>query len=488
MTKDDPEQRRLIDVICRPKNIALATSLKPNSLGMNISKGLVRRVFEYVDSQVRSWIIPLHLINNKGGKVEINGEMHPVHENLQSVFDSGVDNIEIMIITISSKYVIDILRQIPKNKVRAVIISSGGFGEKDEEGERAEEVVKALANERGFEILGINTLGVFTHAWNSSFTDPAAGSEISLPGKAVVFVQSGGMSEETYNFLSKFAAVKFVLGTGSTPEDTFVRLIRELIDDPETTCVGFYLEFMPGRDSYLAIKDLAKKKPVVVYFAKTNQLTTRIAKSHTGKLASSFELMRGALRQSKGAMMCTTQREFFNRIAALTILPNFPRTKCCIITITGGAGIAAASQLDPARKELPLFPESLQESLKKYTVDVASVQNPIDMTGSVTDAQFKGTLKELYNFIKDQHEKGEDLLFNTILVIPFKTVPLLDDADHVQVIISYAHRFADLGVSMVACDVGARYTEAEVKNLAQNSVFRIVFPDDIRFLLTTYRD
>ncbi|MHA1681731.1 MAG: hypothetical protein ACTSUE_12040 [Promethearchaeota archaeon] len=485
--KGGPE-RKLIDVICRPKSIAISTSLKKHSLGMNICKGLVRRIFEYVGGQVRSWFIPLYVMNPRGGEVEINGDMYTVYKNLQDVFNAGINTIEILIITISSNYVLDILRQIPRGKVKAVIISSGGFSEKDEEGRVAEEIAKDIAEDRGFELLGINTLGVFTHSWNSSFTDPPSGNEISLPGKSVVLVQSGGMSEETYNFLSTFAAVKFVLGTGSTPEKTFVRLIRELIDDSETTCVGFYLEFMPGRESYLAIKDLASKKPVVVYFAKTNLLTTRIAKSHTGKLASSFDVLRGALRQSKGVMLCTTQREFFNRIAALTILPPHPRTRCCIITITGGAGIAAASQLNPENRELPVFPPELQEELKKHTVEVASVQNPIDMTGSVTDEGFKGTLKALYHFIKKQADAGDELLFNTILIIPFRTVPLLDESDHIQIMISYARRFAEAGVSMVACDVGARYTDAEIKNLAQNSVFRLKFPDDIRFVMTTYKE
>ena len=133
----------------------------------------------------------LHVMNPKGGEVEINGDMQHVYTNLGEVFSSDVDSIEILIITISSNYVLDILRQIPKGKVRAVIISSGGFGEKDEEGKRAEEIAKEIADDRGFEILGINTLGVFTHAWNSSFTDPPTGNEISLPGKSVVFVQSG---------------------------------------------------------------------------------------------------------------------------------------------------------------------------------------------------------------------------------------------------------------------------------------------------------
>ncbi|MHA1793356.1 MAG: CoA-binding protein [Promethearchaeota archaeon] len=477
-------KRRLIDMICRPRSIAIATSLKKSSLGMNICKGLVRRIFEYVNGQVRSWFIPLYVVNKNGGEIEINGETHEVFKSIKDVFKSGVDTLEILIITINSKFVMDVLEQIPKGKVKAVIISSGGFGEKDEEGKEAEERVKQIANEKEFDILGINTLGVFTHAWNSSFTNPPTGNEITLPGKAVVFVQSGGMSEETYNFLSTFAAVKFVLGTGSTPEKTFVKLIKELKDDDETTCVGFYLEFMPGRDSYLSIKELARKKPVVVYFAKTNPLTTRIAKSHTGKLASSFDILRGALKQSKGTMLCTTQREFFNRIAALTILPKTPRTRCCIITITGGAGIAAASQLNPEKKELPIFPSELQESLKKFTVEVASVQNPIDMTGSVTDEQFKGVLKTLYKFIQEQRENNEKLLFNTILIIPFKTVPLLDETEHVQVMISFARRFSELGVSLIACDVGARYTSDEIKTLAQNSVFRIKFPDDIRFVLT----
>jgi acyl-CoA synthetase (NDP forming) len=345
MTGSDGK-RRLIDIICRPKNITMVTSLKKNSLGMNICKGLVKRIFEYDGGQLKSWLIPLSVINNKGGEVEINGEPYKVYQDLTALFDSGLDSIELLIITVSSRFIIDILKQIPKGKVKAVIISSGGFSEKGEEGERVEEVVKQLSIDREFEILGINTLGIYTPAWNSSFTEPEKGNEITMPGKAVVFVQSGGLSEETFNFLNDSgASVKFVLGTGSTPERTFVRLINELSEDTETKCVGFYLEFMPGRDSYMAIKELAKNKPVIIYFSKTNPLTTRIAKSHTGKLASSFEILKGAVNQAKGAVLCTSQREFFSRIAALTVLPNSPRTKVCIITITGGAGVAAASQL-----------------------------------------------------------------------------------------------------------------------------------------------
>ncbi|MHA1370095.1 MAG: hypothetical protein ACTSRA_10320 [Promethearchaeota archaeon] len=484
----EKKERRLIDIICKPESIAIVTSLKSNSLGMNICKGLVRRIFEYYNGTVRSWFIPLYILNRAGGEIEINGEVYKVYRDLNEIFDDGVDVIEILIITVGSKYVLDILKQIPRSKVRSVIISSGGFAEKDEIGRETEELVKQLAFERDFDILGINTLGVFTHAWNSSFTDPNPGNEIVLPGKAVVFVQSGGMSEETYNFLSSFAAVKFVLGTGSTPERTFEKLIRELINDDETKCVGFYLEFMPGRDAYLAIRELAKKKPVVVYSAKTNRFTKRIAKSHTGKLASSFEILKGGIKQAKGAMLCTSQREFFYRIAAQTILPNYSREKVCIITITGGAGIAAASQLDPEKLELPLFPLDLQAELSKHMVEVASCQNPIDMTGSVTTEQFKNTLKTLYKYIEKQKANGELLLLDTLLVIPFKSVPLLDESDHKQILIAYARRFIELGVSTVVCDVGARYTPAEIKEYAQNSVFYIPFPDEIRVVLSNYME
>ena len=278
-----------------------------------------------------------------------------------------------------------------------------------------------------------------------------------------------------------------MLGTGSTPERTFVHILNELIDDDDTKCVGFYLEFMPGREAYLAMRELAEKKPIVVYFAKTNPFTERIAKSHTGKLASSFEILKGSLRQSEYALLCTTQREFFSTIAAITVLPAAPRTKCGIITITGGAGIAAASQLNARKAQLPIFPKDLQAALSKHTVEVASVQNPIDLTGSVTDEQFKNVLKTLYKHLHTQYKEGKTLLFDTLLVIPFKTVPLLSD-DHVQVYINYARKLKEIGVSSIICDVGARYTPTELKKFAKNGIFHITFPDDIRVALSDQND
>ncbi len=63
-----------------------------------------------------------------------------------------------------------------------------------------------------------------------------------------------------------------------------------------------------------------------------------------------------------------------------------------MLTDSGGMGIQAVDALDMRGLQVPELSESLQEILRKQLPPLAVTRNPIDLTGSATDAMYKFVL------------------------------------------------------------------------------------------------
>ena len=96
------------------------------------------------------------------------GEIYPVNPSYREIWGLTVypsikevpQRIDLVLIITGSKSVPGILRECIQKGVRAAIVVSDGFAERDEEGRRLQEEIVAIAGQGDLRIIGPNTAGV----------------------------------------------------------------------------------------------------------------------------------------------------------------------------------------------------------------------------------------------------------------------------------------------------------------------------------------
>ncbi len=140
------------------------------------------------------------------------------------------------------------------------------------------------------------------------------------------------------------------------------------------------------------MKEVSSVKPIVVYKAGRTKAATGAVKSHTAALAGNYEIYRAMLRQAN-VIEADNLTDAFDMAKALATQP-LPRggNRVLVITDSGGMGIQSVDALDMRGLQVPELSESLQEILRKQLPPLAVTRNPIDLTGSATDAMYKFVL------------------------------------------------------------------------------------------------
>src|SRR4029077_3969295 len=139
-----------------------------------------------------------------------------------------------------------------------------------------------------------------------------------------------------------------------------------------------------GRALYARLRDVARRKPVVLVKGGTTSGGERAAASHTGSLASDERVFAGMCRQA-GITRATTIEEAFEAAATFATqpLPAGPRT--AVVTTAGGWGVVTADAI--ARDgdlELATLPADLLAAIDEHLPPRWSRNNPIDLAGGET--------------------------------------------------------------------------------------------------------
>jgi len=290
-------------------------------------------------------ILMKRAVLSKGEIIPIN----PSHTELfgkkcyKSVMDFK-DSIDLAVIAIPSQYVASSLEECGKRGIKNVIIITAGFSEigKVEE----ENKIREIANKYGIRFIGPNCFGIFSSELNLDLT-----FSWSIPKKgSIVFIsQSGAL----WSYMSdKFKHTGFAgfAGLGNQGDLEFSDFIEYFSNDKNTKSIVLYVEkFKDGRRFIEVCKNcISHGKKIYAVKAGKSEEGSKAAFSHTGSLATDYEIYRGAFKQAgvnlcsslEEAMQLASGKEFdINKKAKLNI------KDVEIITNAGGAGALASDYL-----------------------------------------------------------------------------------------------------------------------------------------------
>jgi acyl-CoA synthetase (NDP forming)/GNAT superfamily N-acetyltransferase len=175
------------------------------------------------------------------------------------------DDVDLAVVAVPAAAVADVVGQCARKRVRALVVVSAGFGERDPAGREAERALVAAARANGMRVVGPNCLGVINSApavrLNASLAPvaPAAGS-------VGFFCQSGALGIATLAAATERGlGLSTFVSAGNRADVSGNDLLQYWARDPATDVVLLWLESFgnPRKFARLA-RQLARRKPVAV--------------------------------------------------------------------------------------------------------------------------------------------------------------------------------------------------------------------------------
>ncbi|MFW9953112.1 MAG: acetate--CoA ligase alpha subunit [Candidatus Thorarchaeota archaeon] len=358
-----------IDVLFTPKSIAvIGASSTKGKLGNDVIRNLI-------DSGYEGRIYP---VNPKGG--EILGK-----KVFKSVADiSGA--IDVAVIVIPAKYVLEAVVDCGKKGVRALVIITAGFKEVGHEGQSLEQKIIELAEKYNMVVQGPNCLGIInTHApYNASFSS-------GTPSKGTIAFasQSGALMTGIldWSLMEKIGFSKFV-SLGNKAQLDEADFIEAFGRDPDSTFILLYIESVVDGPKFMkACRNVVQHKPIFVVKSGVSAAGARAASSHTGSLAGSDMAYDVAFRQS-GVSRAKSMAALFDVANVFDDMHLPAGNRVAIVTNAGGPGIITTDACEANGLQVATLSPATAEHLRMNLPPAASVYNPIDALGTASPEDY----------------------------------------------------------------------------------------------------
>jgi acyl-CoA synthetase (NDP forming)/L-amino acid N-acyltransferase YncA len=320
------------------------------------------------------------------------GRVFPVNPNADRICDllaypsvaALPERVDLAVVAVPAAGVRGVVEDCCKAGVRAVVITSAGFGEAGEGGRNAQRELVTLARRHGTRLVGPNCLGVLSTApdvrLNASFAPSTPGA-----GGLSLASQSGavGIAVLDHATRSGLGIADFV-SLGNKADVSGNDLLLHWWRAPRTKVIGLYLESFgnPARFARIA-RRVGQDKPVLVVKGGRSDGGARAGASHTAAAATPDTVLQALFAQS-GVLRLDTLPDLLDVSRVLADQPLPGGRRLAILGNAGGAGILGADAAEAAGLSVPALTDATRGSLTALAPGIAA-SNPVDL-GAGADA------------------------------------------------------------------------------------------------------
>jgi len=338
----------------------------------------------------------------KGG---YRGKIFPINPAYREVHGLKVypslkdvpQKVDLAMVMINARSVAGMVRECARKGIRAMIVVSDGFAERDEEGARLQKELLDVAGEEGVRIIGPNTAGVVNTANGFNPCAYEAGYYRIRKGPIAIGAQTGMTNPQAFAYPDLHFGVSKICDFGNKCDVDECDLLEYLAQDPDTGVISMYLESIrDGRRLMKIAKGVTKTKPVLVFKSGRTKEGARASASHTGAMAVDDKIFDGLCRQS-GILRLEEFKDIFEipKMFASQALPKGGRLG--IVTLTGGVGVVIIDEgakygvsLTTLSGETRQALDGIYQGLGSMPVDIgpmmAAVKNPFEIYPKVVEA------------------------------------------------------------------------------------------------------
>ena len=275
-------------------------------------------------------------INPVGGVV-FGLQVHPSIKEVRS-------KIDLALIMINARAVPQVLRECAENGIKAVIVVSDGFAERDQAGALLQKEIVQIARQWGIRIIGPNTAGIVNTSNGLNPCPYEAGYYKLRQGAVAICSQTGMSNPQAFPYPDLGFGVSKICDFGNKCDLDESDMLEYLERDPTTKVISMYLESIQDGRKFLDIsRRVTSQKPVLILKSGRSKQGARASASHTGSMAMDDKIFEAACAQA-GVLRLKELNELFQlpKIFAAQPLPNGNRLG--IVSYTGGVGVLATDE------------------------------------------------------------------------------------------------------------------------------------------------
>ena len=345
------------------------------------------------------------MIENLVGS-KLQGKVFPVNPKRSEImglpcFKSVTDiqeEVDLAIIVIPARAVLTAIRECAEKGIRAVIIISAGFSERDgEAGRDRQKQLQELARDKGIYICGPNCLGI-ANLKDKIYPNSSGDLEELLPAAGPIGVVSQSGATAFGPLIAKTkdrgSRLKYLVSTGNEANLEGTDFIRYMLDDPEILTVIAFIEGFKNGEKLKAVAELAleRKKPILVMKMGRSETGGKAAMTHTAAITGSFKVHDAFFRQ-KGMIRVDDYDELCE-VANLFSQRKFPQgNRVGIISHSGGICTFLSDECAENGFQVPSLSEETTAKINEILQGFGSCENPLDLTGTISGPRFPEILR-----------------------------------------------------------------------------------------------
>lgn len=404
------------------------------------------------------------------------GKIYPVNPKADNILGINCypsindinEPIDLAILVIPSKDIIETLETCGQKKVKSVVIITAGFREIGSEGSKLEQKAIEISHKYNMPILGPNCLG-FINTDSQISVNASFARTMAHPGKIAFLSQSGALCAAILDYargegigFSKFVSM------GNKADINELDILKYLRDDPQTEVILIYVEDLVDGHAFIETAreitgELAKTKPILAIKAGRTPQGSKAASSHTGSLMGSDEVY-DAIFEQAGVIRMDSVDELFNLAIAFAYQPIPKGNRVAIVTNAGGPGIMATDAVVRSGLDMATLSAATVAELKPKLPATASTANPIDIIGDAQHDRYEAAMKSV---LKDD---GVDSML--VILTPQAMTDIEDVAKEVVKIAKETSK------TLLTCFMGYVDIAAGVKILDENKLPHYKFPEE----------
>ena len=378
----------------------------------------------------------------------------PCYPSLEAI----PEPIDLAVIVVPARSVEAILAAVPGGHVKIALMITSGFAEIGADGEALQQRMLAAARAKGLRVVGPNAVGSI-NAWDgvvatiSQYVD----RERMEPGRIALVSQSGAFGTALLAQADKEGlSFGYFVSSGNEADLEFSDFGRYLVELERVEIVCGYLEGMQEGAGFVEFARRASDlgKPVIVLKVGSTEAGAAAAKSHTGALVGSDAVVQ-AVFDACGVQRAADGEHLMDLLKIFSKTPRARGRRLAILSHSGGAGVMAADAAVASGAEVSPLPDGLRGRLAGMLPPVATVSNPLDMTGS---ASFQAALMAdcLRAMLEDD---GYDAALLCVNLIWRQGTKLMDELDDIARTVGKPFAVSWVAPSREAADaqIRARY-------------------------------
>jgi acyl-CoA synthetase (NDP forming) len=313
------------------------------------------------------------------------------------------DDVDYVICAVPRQVAPRVLADAAAKGVGGVGMFTSGFAETGEElGVKLQEEVTRIARENNMVLIGPNCMGLYNARLGVRFSaDQPAGV-----GGSVGLISQSGTHGINISLVAAANGIRMskAVSIGNAVILDVPDYLEYFGQDDETKVIALYVEGVKdGRRFARVLREVAAKKPVLIWKGGQTADGARATQSHTASLSSQIAIWDALIRQA-GAIRVDSLEEMLDTIKLLLYAKSGTGRRLALMAMTGGPSVVITDAFTKAGFSVPeLSPSSYEELSTFFNVIGGSYRNPFDMGGTIGGPQ-GANLDRLFDILEqDEH-------------------------------------------------------------------------------------